>query len=90
MADKAAFVTTTRNAITKILDGLGEANEMLDHYVRLGYSDVANLDTPDFEATHPDVTRADVVAAVGSLDAVNSLLAAGHGTNLEKLRRLAG
>lgn len=90
MADKEAFVTWLRSIISKILDGQGEANEALQHYLGLGYSDTANFDTADFVDAHPDIERADVLAAVGSLDALNTFLAGGHRTNLEKLRRVPG
>jgi len=88
MANKQDFVTRLRASVTQILEGLGESKELLDHYLGLGYSDEANFDSEDFQAVHPDLTRADVIAAVGSLDALSTFLAAGHRTNLERVRRL--
>lgn len=88
MASKEDFVTQLRASVTKILSGMGDAKELLDHYTGLGYSDSANFESEDFQGVHPDITRADVVAAVGSIDALNTFLAGGHRTNLERVRRL--
>lgn len=88
MANPADFVTWERNVVTRLLDAIGESNEVTAHYVRLAYSDIANMSEEEIQSVHPDLTRADVVAGVVSLDAINAFIAAGHGTNLERLRRL--
>lgn len=78
-------VGATRVDVQTLLDVLGQLQSQMQTYVRLGLGDNQILDEAAFIGT--GTNRADYQAAMGSLDALNTLLAAGHGTNLETFAR---
>lgn len=79
------IITATRDDVGQLLDLLGRLQVRAASYVRLGLGDDEILDDDAFTGTGTD--KAPYRAAMGSLDAINTLLAAGHGTNLEKFAR---
>lgn len=79
------IITAARDDVQQLLDLLGQLQMHAASYVRLGHGDDLILDDAAFEGTGTD--KAAYRAAMGSIDAINTLLAAGHGTNLEKFAR---
>jgi hypothetical protein len=78
-------VTATREDVTTLLNILTQLNGQTATYNRLGLSDDQILDDEAFVGTGTD--KAAYRAAITSLGAIDTLLAAGHGTNLEKFAR---
>lgn len=78
-------VLGTKADVGALLDVLGRLSERTNTYVRLGLGDPAIREDGAFEGT--GTGAAEYVAAMGSLGAIQDLLAQGHGTNLEKFAR---
>lgn len=78
-------VTETRQDIASLLDILGRLDQRAATYVRLGLGDDQILETDAFVGTGTGV--AEYRGAITSIGAIQTLLAAGHGTNLEKFSR---
>lgn len=78
-------IQQTRSDVDALLGILGRLSDRADSYVRLGLGDPAIREEAAFEGTGtgPD----EYVAAMTSIDAIQSLLASGHGTNLERFAR---
>lgn len=83
MAVSADFITRYRQASTSWLSALNSLLALKDQYDSLDYGNT--LQDSDF-AGNSDITKADLVAAVGSVDALNALFGQGHDTNLYKLK----
>jgi hypothetical protein len=78
-------ILATKTDVDELLNILGRLSDRADTYVRLGLGD-AEIREPD--AFNGTGTGADeYVAAMTSVGAIQSLLASGHGTNLEKFAR---
>jgi hypothetical protein len=94
-----SYVTRTRTLITQLLGNFQLSDALLDEYNSGGFSDPTFLPEEIFAggtpATSPmmfgggntDMTRDEFIACIVSLQAVQSLLAAGHLTNLLKGRK---
>lgn len=78
-------IADTRAQVAQLLDLLGDLSQRLNTYTRLGLSDDAILDDAAFDGSGTD--KAAYRGAIISVDAFQSLLAQGHGTNLEKFAR---
>lgn len=78
-------IMQTRQEVAQLLDLLGDLSQRLGTYTRLGLGDDQILSDESFSGT--GTTKADYRGAIVSLDAIGALLAAGHGTNLEKFAR---
>lgn len=78
-------VTETRQQVAQLLDQLGNLQRRLDSYTRLGLGDDQILSDAAFDGTGTD--KAAYRGAIISIDALQALLAQGHGTNLEKFAR---
>jgi len=79
------FITRERDAITALMHAFETLASLAAPYTAL---DLGNTLTPeDFAAGNTDVTLAQLVAAVGSVAALQAVLAAGHATNLYRLSR---
>ncbi len=78
-------VNDHKSIVSELLGVLAKTDVGMTTYVRLGLGDDAILDPDAFDGT--GTTVAVYRAAIGSLDAIKTLLASGHGTNLEKLAR---
>lgn len=79
------IIAATREHVAALLDLLGQLQMHAASYVRLGLGDDLILDDDAFTGTGTD--KAPYRAAMGSIDAINTLLGAGHGTNLERFAR---
>jgi hypothetical protein len=78
-------ITKIRNATTNLVTAI-EALQTIN--VEWTYLDLGNvIQLGDFTGLHEGLTVADLSAVIGTtLGAIDSLLAAGHGTNLYKVR----
>jgi len=74
-------VTKVCDLATLLLDAITRANGLQDDW---NYLDLSNQLT---EANCNGRTPAEIAAFYTTLSALNGLMAAGHGTNLAKLRR---
>ena len=79
------IIIASREQVAAFLDLLGQLQMRVNSYVRLGLSDDQFLDDDAFIGTGTD--KAAYRAAMGSIDAINTLVAAGNGTNLERFSR---
>lgn len=80
-----SIVLTTKARVATLLDQLALAQQSLDTYNRIGLSSDDLLVDESFAGT--GTTRAQYRAAITSITALEALLAAGHGTNLESFSR---
>lgn len=84
--DQQRRVVNDHKAIVEdLLEVLARADVAMATYTRLGFGDDQILDPSSFSGT--GTTVAVYRGAMTSLDAIKTLLAAGHGTNLEKFAR---
>ena len=78
-------IVATREHVTTLLDLLGQIQTHAASYTRLGLSDDLILDDDAFTGTGTD--KATYRAVITSIAAIDTLMGAGHGTNLEKFAR---
>lgn len=78
-------ILETKAQAGQLLELLGELGQRLTTYTRLGLGDDQFLVDEAFAGT--GTSKADYRSAVTSIDALQALLAAGHGTNLERFSR---
>ena len=83
MAVDSAWITQERQAITNLLGVLGALDTLAQQYISLDYGN--SLTDEDFQGANTDIVKADLVAAVASVQAIGAFVAAGHATNLYKL-----
>lgn len=89
----STHITRTRTAIGRLTDALEELDGCLKEYAAIGGADAL---LPFFETTNDanqtvpredlTFTQPEYVAAVASVDAIRTLLAAGHNTNLYRMK----
>lgn len=85
MANPQDFISRYRLSVTSWLTALNELLALREQYDALGYSDT--LTEEDFAGANTDITKADLVAAVGSIEAMNGFFESGfHNTTLYKLK----
>lgn len=78
-------ITRIRQATTKLIEAIEELEAMKKNWIYLDLGNVLTVD--DFINQHEGLTVADLTAVGGTtLDAIEALLAAGHGTNLYKIK----
>lgn len=78
------FVTRYRQGVTRLLQASDELQALDREYVAL---DLGNsLMDGDFDGANVGITKAQLVAAVGSVEAIDALLATGHATNLYRVK----
>jgi UDP-N-acetylenolpyruvoylglucosamine reductase len=78
-------VMQTRASAAQLLAAIDDLTAQRATYDRLGLGDNQILGDEAFGGT--GTSRADYRAAIVTIDAIQALLAAGHGTNLEKFAR---
>lgn len=79
------YITQYRQQATAWLQAMEELMALKGEYVAL---DLGNtLTEGDFAGANSDIALADLVAAVGSMDALYSTFQSGHNTNLYKLKQ---
>lgn len=79
------FISRYRDATTALLAACDTLQALQRPYVALDLGNTLTQD--DFDAGNADVTLAQLIAAVGSVSAIEGLLAQGHLTNLYTLSR---
>ena len=85
MANPSNFVTTYRQATIRWLEALEDLQALRQEYDALGYSTV--MPPEAFEGANADIVQADLVAAVGSIQAIAGFTAAGfHYTTLYTMK----
>ena len=84
MADSKAFVTRYRQVTTNWLTALEDLNAMREQYDALDYGNT--LPPEAFEGANADITKEQLVAAVGSVEALNSTFESGHNSNMYLLK----
>lgn len=84
MAIAADFISRYRTSTTLFLTALNELLAARQQYDALDYGNT--LTDEDFTGANADLTKADLVAAVGSVEAIAGFVDAGHDTNLYKLK----
>lgn len=78
-------ILETKADVAALLDILGRLDDRASSYVRLGLGDSEILVEDAFAGT--GTGAAEYAGAMTSIGAIQTLLAAGHGTNLEKFAR---
>lgn len=78
-------ITRIRQAATKLTDAIAELQALKTNWI---YLDLGNVLTEaDFQGQHEGLSVTDIANVGGTtLTAIEALLAAGHGTNLYKIR----
>lgn len=79
------IITATQTSVRELLDVLNRLDDHINSYVRLGLGDAQIRKDEAFEGT--GTGAAEYSAAMSSIDAFQSLLDQGHGTNLERFGR---
>lgn len=79
------IIMQTKQRVERLLNDVGELHQSLTTYNQIGLSDDQLLADGAFAGT--GTTRAQYRAAITSITALEALLAAGHGTNLESFSR---
>lgn len=90
MPRKSDYVADVQNNVTKMIDGYNGLRANLREYIALGYGDPAvNPITPeDLQGSTVDVNPEDLANLLGvTVPAIETFLAAGHATNMYKLRK---
>jgi hypothetical protein len=81
---KSAFLTRYFAAVGQALDALGNLDYLREEWDRLDYGN--QIVQADIEGFHLHLTPQILADGFNSHAAINALLAAGHGTNLERVR----
>jgi hypothetical protein len=85
MSRHSDFVTLVRQESVAVLDAIDNLNALRKEYDQLDYSNTLGNDA--FVGSNADVTKAELMSVIGTtLDSLNALMAAGHGTNLQRMR----
>lgn len=84
MANNADFISRYRSSTTAWLTALNELLALREQYDALDYG--TTLTEDDFAGANSDIGKADLVAAVGSVEAINLVFGQGHDTNLYTLK----
>lgn len=87
MASPINFVSNFRDEVEKLLMAVGNLTELRQQYTWEDLGNVLSDGTHFNNDLHDDINKAKVVAAVGSFDALVTLLGQGHGTNFSHMRR---
>lgn len=83
MAVDADWISKYRSQVTAWLTALNALNALGQQYVSLDYGNT--LTDEDFVGANADIVKADLVAAVASVQAIGEVTSQGHSTNLYKL-----
>lgn len=85
MARPSDFVSLVRQETTNLLTSIDRLHALKAEWDALDYGN--SLPEEAFAGTNADVDRAAIAAVIGTtLSALDGLLAAGHATNLYKVR----
>lgn len=83
MANDSDWITKYRQATTAWLNALDMLLALKGQYTALDYGN--SLTEGDFAGANEDILKADIVAGVSSIEAINVTFLSGHNTNLYKL-----
>jgi hypothetical protein len=84
-ARQSDWISLVRQQSTTLIETVDALNALRSEYDALDYGNTMTDD--DFAGANEDVTIAEIQAVIGTtLDALNALLQAGHGTNLMTIR----
>ena len=84
MANPSDFVSRYRGAVTAWLVAMEDLAGLRAQYDALDYG--STLPPEAFEGANSDITKENLVAAVGSIEAIDGFTNAGHYTNLYALK----
>ena len=84
MASGSDFVSRYRAAVTAWLTSLEDLNALRQQYDALDYG--STLPPESFEGANGDITKEQLVAAVGSVEAITGFVDTGHDSNLYALK----
>jgi hypothetical protein len=82
---KEKFIADTRGQVGVLLQAMQTLNGLRQEYDALNLGSI--LVDADFVGDNAGITAAQLVAAYSSVAAIQSLLASGHNTNLNTVRR---
>lgn len=85
MANPSDFVSRYRLAVTSWLTAMEDLEALRQQYDSLDYGNA--LPPEAFEGSNSDITKEQLVAAVGSIEAIDGFTQAGHYTNLYHLKQ---
>jgi hypothetical protein len=80
VAQRSDHVTMVRMEATRVLNALDGLNALRREWDALGFS--SGITSADMTGANEGITPAQVASVYTTLDAFNSLMAAGHATNL--------
>lgn len=83
MAVDSDWISKYRGQVTAWLTALNALNALGEQYIALDYGNALTDD--DFLGANADITKADLVAAVASVQAIGDFTRSGHATNLYRL-----
>jgi hypothetical protein len=83
MAVNSDWISRYRSADTAFLTALEDLQALRQQYDAL---DLGSTLTDDDFTGHPDITKADVTAAVASVEAIGGFIDQGHDSNLYRLK----
>jgi hypothetical protein len=84
MANPSDFVSRYRAATTAWLTALEDLNALRQQYDALDYGNT--LPPEAFEGSNSDITKEQLVAGVGSIEAITGFVDTGHDSNLYALK----
>lgn len=73
------------HSVSGLLHQIEHLNGLMGQYISQGWSDAEAMTDADVAAS--STTKAELVGAITSIEALNNLLGQGHATNLYKLMR---
>lgn len=83
MAVDSDWISKYRHQVTAWLTALNALMALGEQYVALDYGNT--LTAEDFIGANSDITQAELIAAVGSVQMLNTTFESGHNTNLYKM-----
>lgn len=83
--DKNKFVLEYRQRVNELNEAMMRLREVNRIWTSQDFTNT--LEQADLSGENENVTVADLTAGMNSIQALDALLAAGHGTNLDKLIR---
>lgn len=83
MANDADWVSRYRQANTAWISAMNALLALKAQYVSLDYGNT--LPPEAFEGANADISLPDIVAAVGSVDSINTFFLTGHNSNMYRI-----
>lgn len=83
MANDSDWISRERQAVTAWISALNALLALKTQYTSLDYGNT--LPPEAFEGANADISLPDIVAVVGSVDAINTFFLTGHNSNFYKV-----